>query len=420
MKKKLDYTWVIIGACILMVFTTLGFCSSTKGLYLKPITEVMGIGRGVYSLNDTCRFVSTAVINIFFGALIGRFGARKLIGAGFIALILACVTYAFATSFIVFCIGGLLLGLGLAWTTTTVVGSVVNKWCKEKKGTVMGIILAANGLGGALATQIVKPIIYQEGNKFGYKNAYLLTALILLVVGTLIVTVFRDNPKTPQTPKQTESVKREKKRGADWGGIDYKKGIRKPYFYVAAICIFFSGFVLQGITGISVAHMSDMGLDEGYVASVMSIHWIALSIFKFLTGISYDKFGLRVTTTICTVMTVVVMVVLMLITNSPAGKMLALAYCIFAAMALPLETIMLPIFASDLFGQKSVNKFMGLFVSVNTAGYAVGAPVVNLSFDVFGNYTVALVASAVIMICVTFAMQYVITAAHNERKRIVD
>ena len=57
-------------------------------------------------------------------------------------------------------------------------------------------------------------------------------------------------------------------------------------------------------------------------------------------------------------------------------------------------------------------------MSINTAGYAVGAPVVNLSYDVFGNYTVALVGSAIIMILVTVAMQYVITASHKERKRI--
>ena len=208
MKKKFDYSWVIIGACILMVFTALGFCSSTKGLYVKPITAVMSIGRGVYSLNDTCRFISTAVINIFFGALIERFGTKKLIGAGFIALILSCITYAFATNFVVFCIGGLLLGLGLAWTTTTMVGCVVNKWCKEKKGTVMGVILAANGVGGALATQVVTPIIYEDGNPFGYKNAYLVTALILLAVGVLIVAVFRENPKVQ---KETASNVQEKK-----------------------------------------------------------------------------------------------------------------------------------------------------------------------------------------------------------------
>lgn len=35
----------------------------------------------------------------------------------------------------------------------------------------LGFVLAANGLGGALAAQVVTPIIYQEGNPFGYRNA---------------------------------------------------------------------------------------------------------------------------------------------------------------------------------------------------------------------------------------------------------
>lgn len=415
MKKQFNYKWVMVGLCILMVFTALGFGSSTKGLYVKPITAAMGIKRSLYSLNDTCRFVATAFVNLFFGVLIERFGMKKLIGAGFLALVLSCITYSFATNFIVFCIGGCLLGIGLGWTTTSMVGAVVNRWCREKKGTIMGVILAANGLGGALATQIVTPIIYQEGNPLGYKSAYLVTALILLIVGVIIFTLFKEKPKDVS---ETQPTAQEKKRGAEWVGLAYKDGIRKPYFYVAAVCIFFTGFVLQGITGISAAHMGDMGIDAGYIASVMSIHWIALTVFKFLTGISYDRFGLRFTTTVCSVATVVVMVVLMLVTNSASGRMFAFAYCILAALALPLETIMLPIFASDLFGQKSVNKFMGLFVSINTAGYAVGAPVVNLSYDVFGNYTVALVGSAIIMILVTVAMQYVITASHKERKRI--
>lgn len=415
MKKRLDYKWVMVGVCILMVFTTLGFCSSTKGLYVKPITAVMGIKRSLYSLNDTCRFIASASVNIFFGALVERLGLRKLIGAGFLALVLSCVTYSFATNFVVFCIGGCLLGVGLGWTTTSMVGAVVNRWCREKKGTIMGIILAANGIGGALATQIVTPIIYQEGNPLGYKNAYLLTALILLVVGVIIFTLFRENPKTVS---ETTATVQEKKRGAEWVGIEYKQAIKKPYFYVAAVCIFFTGFVLQGITGISAAHMGDMGIDAGYIASVMSIHWIALTVFKFLTGISYDRFGLRFTTTVCSVATVVVMLVLMLVTDSATGRIFAFAYGVLAALALPLETIMLPIYAGDLFGQKSVNKFIGLFVSINTAGYAVGAPVVNLSYDVFGSYTVALVGSAIIMVMVTIAMQYVITASHNERKRI--
>ena len=72
-----------------------------------------------------------------------------------------------------------LLGLGLAWTTTTMVGSIVHRWCPAHAGKIMGQILAANGVGGAVATQIVTPIIYAPGDAFGYRNAYKLVALIL-------------------------------------------------------------------------------------------------------------------------------------------------------------------------------------------------------------------------------------------------
>lgn len=63
-----------------------------------------------------------------------------------------------------FYLGGVLLGLGLAWTTTTMVGSIVHRWCPAHAGKIMGLILAANGVGAAVATQIVTPIIYAPGD----------------------------------------------------------------------------------------------------------------------------------------------------------------------------------------------------------------------------------------------------------------
>ena len=54
-KKRLDYRWVVIAVCFLMVFTCLGFCSSNKGLYLSAITKALGIKRSLFAINDTCR-----------------------------------------------------------------------------------------------------------------------------------------------------------------------------------------------------------------------------------------------------------------------------------------------------------------------------------------------------------------------------
>lgn len=63
---------------------------------------------------------------------------------------------------------------------------------------------------------------------------------------------------------------------------------------------------------------------------------------------------------------------------------------------------------------------MGLFVSINTAGYAVGAPLTNWVFDKFGTYNPMFVASAIGMAAVTIVFQFVITASQKDRMEIME
>lgn len=411
-RKKADYKWVIVVLSFLMVMVCLGFCSSPKSLFIAPITSSLGITRSALSLNDSCRFISTAVVNLFFGSLVARFGPKKLILAGFTALISSQLVYSFADNVFGFCLGGTLLGIGLSWTTTTMVGCVVNKWCKEKKGSIMGAILAANGIGGAIAIQILSPVI--ESGVFGYRTAYRIAALVLTAVGVLVLFFFRNKPAGEDLSAPVSKPKRV--RRVSWDGLSFQDALKQPYFYLVALCIFFSGLSLQSVTGIAAAHMKDVGLDPVFVSSVLSLHSLALAGFKFITGFLYDKWGLRPTVTICSSTAVVVMLLLSLLTDSPTGKILALVYGVFSSLSLPLETIMLPIYAGDLFGQRSFDKVLGIFVSINTAGYAVGAPVINWFFDRFGNYSAGLIVCAGLMLFTTVTIQFVITAGHKHQK----
>ncbi len=406
-KKKLDYKWIIVACSFLMVFTTLGFCSSNKGLYLSAITEALDIKRSLFSINDSVRYISTALVNLAFGLLISKFGARKMIGAGFVSLIASVLIYAYATNILLFYAGGMFLGIGLSWTTTTMVGYVVNRWCKEHKGTIMGAILCANGLGGALAAQIVTPIIYNSA--FGYRNAYKLVALILLVVGILVVTLFRD------APGLTPGKEAKKPKKPVWNGITFAEAVRKPYFYGAAACIFLTGAALQGVTGISSAHFTDVGIDAGYLATTVSIHSLALAGAKFLTGFLHDKLGLRVTLIYCHIAGIIAFVCLALSNPSASGKTLAMIYSVFSSLALPLETIMLPLITGDLFGQASYAKMLGIFVSVNTAGYAVGAPLTNLVFDLSGSYAPVLYVLSGVLVLTMVGFLVILKVADKER-----
>ena len=404
-KVKFSYTWIIIALCFLMVFTCLGFCSTTRSLYLVPITEALGIPRSVFSLAESCQYVTTAIVNLFFGTLISRFGTKKLIGAGFSSLIIAMLLHAYTGVVWVFYLGSVFLGIGLSWTTTTMVGCIVNKWCQEKQGVIMGVVLAANGVGAAFATQIVSPMIYQKDNAFGYRDSYKMIVWILIALFILFMVFYKD--KEPAHTYKASEVSR--KYGSD--AEVFREFIRKPYFYVVIVCVFLSGGILQGIYGVFPAYMKDMGLEPTYVVLLVSVCSLMLAVAKFLTGVVYDKCGLRFVASSCYVLAIVSMLLLLLIKATELGRVLALIYTIIYPFSIPLLTVILPFFAKDIFNPRAYNLTLGLLVSVNTAGYACGIPLINWVFDVCGSYKPIFFISSIIMSAVTICFQFVVSTS---------
>ena len=391
--KGSQYKWVIAACCFALCFTGLGFCSGNKGLFLAAVTEALGIPRSVYAVSDSLRYIATAVTNLFFGVLVQKLGVRKLVGGAMCVLALSCLVNSMAQSVIGFYLGGILLGLGLTFGGTALVGYVIKQWFLENQGTVMGVVLCANALGTAVTAPWFSKLIY-GADPFGYRTAYRITAWTLLIVGIILVLLLREVPQG-----NTAVAKGKKNHG--WSGITLRQALGKPYFYMACLCIFCTGAVLQSVTGVAVAHIKDQGLSAQFAATVSSVSALSLATFKFLTGFMYDKKGLKITMLICDAAAVVMILLLSSVTASLGGQAVAIAYAVLSALALPLETVMLPLIADDLFGEREFAKLLGIFVSVNTAGYAVGPLITNLCFDMVGTYRPVFFAYSAVMVCVT-------------------
>lgn len=413
--KKMEYKWVILACAFAMVFFCLGFCSGNKGMYLSAITEALGIKRSLFSINDSCRHIATAIINLFFGTLVARFGIRKMVGFGFVSLTASMLTYAFAENIFVFYIGGALLGIGLAFTTTTIAGSIVRRWFKKDVGRYTGIVFAANGIGTAVAAQILSPIINDPQNPFGYRKSYILVAVLMLVLGIIAVVFLRDHPKNEEMVAVDTSKK--KARGVSWSGTPFDVVKRRPYFWLSAICVFLTGFILQGIGGVYVAHMKDVGIDAGYVATVASVYALTLTVSKLLIGMLYDRYGLRLIMIMCQLSAVVAYALLAFLDASATGLVLAILFGVLYAIALPLETIVIPLITNELFGAASFDKILGIMAAMNYSGYAVSSPLVNLSFDMFGSYKPVLLLFSALMIPICIVFQFVIRAAAKAPER---
>lgn len=406
-KRKIDYKWIIAAMCFIVLFVGVGFCSSAKNIFIAPITSAMGFSRSAYTLSDTFRYATTAIVTMFLDRLISRFGIRKLLVAGMISYVISSLLNAFATSLWMFYLGGVFLGIGIALAAITMASVIINKWFTKNRGTVLGVVLASNGLGSAVAIWLFEPLIYEVGNPFGFRNAYFLSAAIVAVVTVLVAILYRD-----KTDENEEAEIKEKR--VVWEGFEYDELTRKPSFYIVISCLFVS--CLFSLYSIATPYYTDVGFDSAFVAITMSVFSVGLIFAKILAGIIYDRFGLRMAVNICLIADIVSKILVMIVTVTTTGKALAIAQSALKAVAMPIETVLVSIIVLDLFGQKSFNKALAIVTSVFTVGQAVNQPFLNLPFDISGSYLISFVASVIASIVVVILMNFAISSVRKDMK----
>lgn len=388
--RKFEYKWIIVAVCVLALFSGLGFCSSAKSIYIAPITNAFGFSRSAFTASDSIRYITTAIATIFFDKMMRRFGTKKLFLAGIVSYAIFAVISACAKDLLGFYLAGIFLGLGVAWSSTTMMGVVINKWFKKSKGTVLGAVLASNGLGSAIAVSLLTPIIYAEGNPFGYRQAYLLTAVLVVITAIIVLIFYKEKEGEVRLSQAGGELPEEKKEES---GPEFSEIARNPWFYAVIGCLFL--YTLTSLTTITTPHFTDIGFHASFVSMTLSLSLIGLAVCKVLTGIIYDRFGLRTATNICLIAALISKALLLVITANKTGKVLTVLYCVLMSFATPIETVMLPLIALDLFGQRSFAKTLSVTTVLFTIGHAVNSPLINLPYDLLGSYTISFVISVI-------------------------
>lgn len=415
LKKSLDYKWVILVTCFMMEFVCLGFCSSNPGLYTTAVTEALNIPRSLYSVGTSIRYMAQVLVAFFFGALIQRFGHKKLIALGLFSLCASMLARCYAANIVHHYIGCGLWGLGIVLSGGTMASAVVRQWFHEDIGKYTGIVMSANGIGGAIAAQIISPII-NNGETFGYRKAYLLSAAISLVISIVILLLLRNNPD------QTASAGTGKKkaRGQLWVGIEFAEVKRKSFFYLTFLMIFLTGISLQSIGTISIVYLEDLGFDAKFIAATATVSSLALTFTKVSTGLTYDKKGLRFTLLMCQCCAIVAFFINANLRNSTTGMIFAMIATVLAQVAQPMETVMIPLISNDLFGSASYSKVLGIFMAANSLGLCLGSPLCDIYRDLSGgSYVSCYWFFSGLMFVVIVGFQLVINAANREKEKVL-
>ena len=415
-QSKRDYKWVILAVCFLMEFIALGFCSSNMGLFTVPITEALHIDRLAYSYAGSIRYAVQVLVALSFGALVNRFGVRKMVFTGMVAMISATVLRMTGTKVIHYYVAGGLHGFGIVFVGSTMAGTIVRRWFKEDIGKYTGMVMSANGVGGAIAAQIISPII-NNGETFGYRKAYFLMAAINAVISVFILLLLRDNPAGgPVIPGKQ---KKKPKKGTIWIGVEYNVVKKKAYFYIAAALVFLTGISLQSIGSITIVYMTDLGISPAFIATTSTVGALTLTLSKLSVGTVYDKWGLRVALLLCQLCGLITFVLKGSLTNTSLGLVMAMIATVCSNFAMPLETVMLPLLTNDLFGSASYNKVLGIFTAMNSLGLCLGTPLGESLRRLTGDYRICFWLFSVLLVVVIVTYQFVLHAANKQKNAIL-
>ena len=377
---RANYHWAVAGVLVLMVFFYGGAVNNLSALHMIPVTEYLSISRADFSLALSTRSITAMAASFLSGVLISHFGCRVTAAFGLVVAGVAYLLLANVESYSMLLLGSGLLGTTYGFCFTVGVTQSVRLWFHRHEGTVLGVVMAASGLGGS-ALAIVQTALMGNGS---FRDSFFFCAVASLLTAVLVFIIVRNRPedKGLQPYGEGERIRRKRKVENLYAGPAMKQLWKYPAFYLLCFCIFLSGFSIYLAFTVVCPYLQDCGFSTTQASGLYSTMMLLLAGTKILVGICSDKLGARKVNLICISLGAASLLLLSFVRNYT----LALVSVILYSMALPLTTIIAPLIARSLFGYRAEAQYVGVFVGLITVSDFAAAYATNLLYDATGSY----------------------------------
>ena len=155
--------WLLIVIVGIIVGVSMGRAQS-MGLYLKPVTAALNVGREPFGLSMALSQLLMGVGAPLSGGLIDKFGAGRIVVACLLTTVAGLGLMYAATSANMLIASGVLMGIGVSGTgVTSLVGTIGRLAPPEKRLSAIASIGMAAGIGGFVALPVMHLLIENAG-----------------------------------------------------------------------------------------------------------------------------------------------------------------------------------------------------------------------------------------------------------------
>ncbi|MBX9925101.1 MAG: MFS transporter [Hyphomicrobiaceae bacterium] len=176
-QAPLPWQWIVLAAAA-VAGVGMGV-RQTMGLFLKPMTMELSIGREDFALSIAIANIVWGMAAPFTGAIADKYGAGRVVLFGALNTALGLVVMWHAASRTELLLAGVLLGFGVAGAGINALVGAVGRAAPPEKRTQA---IAAIGMGSGIGILIALPYTHLLMDLVGWKTALLVLAVTVLVL----------------------------------------------------------------------------------------------------------------------------------------------------------------------------------------------------------------------------------------------
>lgn len=418
-EKETDYSsWVIVGVSFITLALAYGVWYSFSVFFVALLKE-FGWSRSVAAAAFSLFVIVHSLIGPFVGAMIDRFGPKRVVLLGSISLgagLALCGLIRTWWHFYLFFGVIAAAGVGsIGWVPNT---TIVQRWFKAKRGLAMGIISSGIGIGILVCVPSFQLLITQVG----WRMTYLIMALFIPLITISMTLLFvKESPSVVSSERLETGMSRDVTKdplavSAEWTSQIWtiRRAITTRPFWLLSLSYLLSNLTVQAILIHHVAFFVDHGLEALFASYIFSMIGMVSIVSKVLWGVISDRIGREISYTIgitCSIFGVVLLIVF----DALHSSNLTYLFAVFFGMGYAAAAALPPLITADFFEGQGYGGIFGAIMLINGFGGAFGAWLAGFLFDQIGSY---LPVFLILIACSSFSCLNVWWAAPRRIRRV--
>jgi MFS family permease len=351
----------------------------STGIWIRPWQEEFGWTRAEIGFQQSISVVVMMLLAPLVGRLIDRYGLRRvtalcLLGYGLFLAIFPfmrgalLVLYALSFGYAIFGVGT----TGIAFTRA------VNAFFIKNRGLALGICLTSTGVMAFAMPRYMTPYVAEHGWRAGF---WVMFAIVMVSV-PIVYLLLRDAPEDEDgQPQQAQS------------GLTLSQAISTVTFWKVASIFFLISTAILGLIPAFIPLLQDAGLSAKQAGQLGAALGLSVMVARLFVGFIIDRiFAPYVAAAAFSC------VALGCLALGLGGIEYAMVAAIALGFAVGAEVDLIGYFTARYFGMAHYGAIYGLQYSIFIFGAAIGPVYTGYIWDVTGNYDLALVIAAALMV----------------------